>query len=353
MCVCIEAAPCAPAHSVAGIGDSGYVQVTWAFWAVLAMELQGHTAFKYVTGRRLGTSSGRGWTSVLAERWDHEAGALPSLLPRETEVAVLLSGRSLVYREGAGLRQRTPGHSGTVWLCPAGIREERIDFEQPLHDCLHIFLPPDPFAECVLQDLNIDPARAGLRYEAIAYDPFIEQIAFAINRELQAETSAGRLLVESLARSLSAYLVNRYSELSTRAIGFSSEAKPIDSRRMSRVLEFIGARLDQNFTVAELSSVACMSQAHFARAFKATTGHAPHAFVSRMRLESAKRMLADGLRPIGEIALAAGFSSQSNFSRAFRSAVGLPPGDYRRSQARSRAASGDLTQAGQRSSVAE
>ena len=102
-------------------------------------------------------------------------------------------------------KRQTPGRSGTVWLCPAGIREERIDFEQPLHDCLHIFLPADPFADCMLTDLDIDPARAGLRYEAIGYDPFIEQVAFAIVRELGAETSAGRLLVESLGRSLAAY----------------------------------------------------------------------------------------------------------------------------------------------------
>jgi AraC family transcriptional regulator len=301
------------------------------------MDLQGHTAFKYVTGRQLGTSSGRGWTNVLAERWDHEAGELPSLLPRETEVAVLLSGRSLVYREGAGLRQRTPGRSGTVWLCPAGIREERIDFEQPLRDCLHIFLPPDPFADCMLQDLDIDPARASLRYEAIGYDPFIEQVAFAINRELGSETSAGRLLVESLGRSLSAYLVHRYSELPVRQTAADPPpAKPIEGRRMSRVLEFIDAHLDQSFTVAELASVACMSHAHFARAFKATTGLAPHAFTSRMRLEFAKRMLADGRRPLTDIAFAAGFSSHSNFSRAFRNATGITPGDYRLSQARSR-----------------
>jgi AraC family transcriptional regulator len=300
------------------------------------MDLQGHTESKYVTGTQLDTSSGRGWTDVLAERWDHEAGELPSLLPRETEVAVLLSGRSLVYREGAGLRQRTPGRSGTVWLCPAGIREERIDFEQPLRDCLHIFLPPDPFADCMLQDLDIDPARASLRYEAIGYDPFIEQIAFAINRELGAETSAGRLLVESLGRSLSAYLVRRYSELPVRAAARPAAVKPIDDRRMARVLEFIDARLDQGFTVAELASVACMSHAHFARSFKATTGQAPHAFVSKMRLELAKRMLADDRRPMADIAFAAGFSSHSNFSRAFRNATGTAPGDYRRDQGRSR-----------------
>jgi AraC family transcriptional regulator len=299
------------------------------------MGLQGHAAFKYVTGRQLETSSGRGWTNVLAERWDHEAGALPSLLPRETEVAVLLSGRGLVYREGAGLRQRTPGRSGTVWLCPAGIREERIDFKQPLHDCLHIFLPPDPFDECMLQDLGIDPARAGLRYEAIRYDPFIEQVAVAINRELGAETSSGRLLIESLGRSLSAYLVHRYSELPVRPARPPS-ARRIEDRRMSRVLEFIDARLDQSFTVAELASVACMSHAHFARAFKATTGQAPHAFVSRMRLELAKRLLDDGRRPLADVAFAAGFSSHANFSRAFRNATGITPGEYRRDQTRSR-----------------
>ena len=105
---------------------------------------------------------------------------------------------------------------------------------------------------------------------------------------------------------------------------------------MSRVLEFIDAHLDQSFTVAELASVACMSHAHFARAFKATTGLAPHAFTSRMRLEFAKRMLADGRRPLTEIAFAAGFSSHSNFSRAFRNATGITPGDYRRDQTRSR-----------------
>src|SRR3954447_13675228 len=304
------------------------------------MDLQGHTAFKYVTGRQLDMSSGHGRTNVLAERWDHEAGALPSLLPRETEVAVLLSGRGLVYREGAGLRQRTPGRSGTVWLCPAGICEERIDFEQPLHDCLHIFRPPDPFDESMLQDLGIDPARAGLSYEAIRHDPFIEQVAVAINRELGAETSAGRLLVESVGRSLSAYLVSRYSEIPVRPAAMaahSPSARPIDDRRMSRVLEFMDAHLDQSFTVAELASVACMSHAHFARAFKATTGQAPHAFVSKLRLELAKRMLADGRRPMADIALTAGFSSHSNFSRAFRNATGITPGDYRRNQTRATA----------------
>lgn len=296
------------------------------------MNLQGHAAFKYVTGTQLASSKGRGWTSVLAERWRHEAGELPSVLPRDTELAVLLGGRTLVDREGAGLKQRTVGRRGTVWLCPAGIREEFIDFKQPLDDCLHIFLPAAPFADTMLQDLNVDPARVTLRYEAMGHDPFIEQVALAISRELDSETSSGRLLVEALGHALSAYLVHRFADVPVGPKTAAPSGKPIDDRRMARVVEFIDTGIEQNFTVADLAAVACMSPAHFARSFKATMGLTPHGYVSRQRLEVAKRMLADRHRPMVDIALSTGFSSQSNFARAFRDALGMTPGEFRASQ---------------------
>jgi hypothetical protein len=71
------------------------------------MSLEGHAAVKFVTGRRLASSSGGGWTNMLAERWSHAVGELPSILPRDTEIAVLLSGGTLVERQGPGLPQRT------------------------------------------------------------------------------------------------------------------------------------------------------------------------------------------------------------------------------------------------------
>ena len=97
-------------------------------------------------------------------------------------------------------------------------------------------------------------------------------------------------------------------------------------------MDFVDAHIDENFTVADVAAVACMSPAHFARSFKARTGQSPHQFVSRKRLELAEQMLLDPYRPISEIALSAGFSSQSNFSRAFRNVTGVSPGEYRASQ---------------------
>ena len=43
---------------------------------------------------------------------------------------------------------------------PAGMREDFVNVQRPAHDCPHIFLPAKPFADCILEDLDIDPARA-------------------------------------------------------------------------------------------------------------------------------------------------------------------------------------------------
>jgi AraC family transcriptional regulator len=142
-----------------------------------------------------------------------------------------------------------------------------------------------------------------------------------------AQSSAGRLHLKPLGLSV----FHRHAEI-------PSDLKPlagkvIDSRRMSRVMAFVDQHIERNFTVADLADVACMSPAHFARSFKTTTGRSPHEFVSGIRLVLAQQMLADRHLPISDIALSVGFSSQSNFSRAFRDATGMTPRDWRATSA--------------------
>jgi AraC family transcriptional regulator len=289
----------------------------------------GNSVDKYVTGRMLRTSNDRRWSHLLAEIWSHEAGELPPQLPRDTEIAIQLRGRSLVDRRGAGMHQRTLSKKGTVWLCPAGIREDFINIENPVQECLHVFLPGKPFDETMLKDLDIDPAGISIQYAAIDRDPFIEYVADQILREMEAETSTGRLLIESLGNALSAHLVHTYSARAVRLKQFSGADKPLDLKRLTRVTEFIDASVERAFTVNELASVACMSPAHFSRSFKAATGTAPHEYVSRQRLDLAKRLLLASDRLLVDIAYATGFSSQANFNRAFRKAVGTTPSAYR------------------------
>ncbi|MGR6468669.1 helix-turn-helix domain-containing protein [Rhizobium sp. PAMB 3182] len=289
----------------------------------------GHSVDKYITGTMTQTSNASGWRNILAERWCHEAGELPSLVPRETEIAILLHGRSVVDRRGGGMRQHTVARRGTIWLCPAGIEEEFISVTERMDDCLHLFLPGQPFSSTILQEFDLDPAAIELRYESIDQDPFIEFAAGQILQEMSTESAAGRLLIETLAVSLSAHLVRSYSTASSRQQGKRSSEGALDARRMRRVTDYIEFHLDEEFSVADLAEVACMSVAHFARAFKHATGTSPHAYVNGKRMALAKQRLLDDNWNVADVAIAAGFSSHANFTRAFKNSTGMTPHTFR------------------------
>jgi AraC-like DNA-binding protein len=105
----------------------------------------------------------------------------------------------------------------------------------------------------------------------------------------------------------------------------SRSARALDAKRPQRVVDFIEAKLETDIKVADLASVAALSQFHFSRAFRRATGKTPHRFVSDRRLEKAKELLAKGTMTLGQIAAVCDFSSQASFTRAFSRAARLPP----------------------------
>ena len=270
---------------------------------------------------------------VVAERRSHPAGDLPRFVPIYTEVALLLRGPSTVTRRAGGTYQRTEAVRGTVWLCPASLREDFITVSHDIAEVLHIYLPSRPFAALANDYGSQNFGAASLRYEAGFRDPLLEQIAQVMLAEMQIETSSGRLLVESLAYSLAARLLQTYSDISLNLSDPPAAEKGLDHRRLQRVLEFVEAHLEDDITVENLASTACLSRFHFARAFKAATGKTPRQHVSERRLRLAKALLTQDDRPLIEITLACDFSSQANFSRAFRRATGMAPGRYRAASA--------------------
>src|SRR5262249_52620476 len=149
--------------------------------------------------------------------------------------------------------------------------------------------------------------------------------------ELQRETSAGSMLIETLASSLAARLAQNHVGTPRSDVSARATQTGLDRRRLMRVLDYIGANLEQDLTLARLASIACVSRFHFSRAFKAAVGQSPHHYVSAKRLALAKQLLADGDQPLIHIALALRFSCQANFTRAFREATGQTPAQYRRS----------------------
>lgn len=98
------------------------------------------------------------------------------------------------------------------------------------------------------------------------------------------------------------------------------------------VRDHLHAHAVEPVTLSELSAVAGVHPVRLARVFQRCLGVTPAEYVRRLRLEIACRALAETERPIAEVALEAGYSSQAHLTRAFRAHLGATPASYRRSR---------------------
>lgn len=99
--------------------------------------------------------------------------------------------------------------------------------------------------------------------------------------------------------------------------------------RLLRVLAHIHDHVDGDLSLDALADVACMSRFHWHRVFHAMTGETLADAVRRIRLLRAANALVREDRPIEEIAARYGYSGPASFSRAFRAALGVAPGEFR------------------------
>jgi AraC-like DNA-binding protein len=84
-------------------------------------------------------------------------------------------------------------------------------------------------------------------------------------------------------------------------------------------------------SVTELAAVAGVHASHLLRTFRRHHGTTVATYVRRRRIERARTEVVKGERPLSMIALDAGFSDQSHFTRVFRQAFGETPARYARS----------------------
>jgi transcriptional regulator GlxA family with amidase domain len=84
-----------------------------------------------------------------------------------------------------------------------------------------------------------------------------------------------------------------------------------------------------DLSVAALAARAGMSARNFSRVFVAETGATPARFVSRVRIEAARRRLEETDHGVDAIAAAAGFGTAETMRRAFHRALSVSPADYR------------------------
>src|SRR5580704_14769733 len=100
--------------------------------------------------------------------------------------------------------------------------------------------------------------------------------------------------------------------------------------RLCRARDYLGDCYRERVTLENAAKQACLSPFHFNRVFAQAFGETPHEFVTRMRIEEAKRMLLAENQSVTDICFDLGYESLGSFSTRFRSLTGLSPAAFRR-----------------------
>jgi AraC-like DNA-binding protein len=101
------------------------------------------------------------------------------------------------------------------------------------------------------------------------------------------------------------------------------------NRRLLRARDAMDLTYGRPLDIGALASVACMSESHFSRSFRATFGEPPHRYLQRRRVERALFLLRCTDRSVTDICLDVGFTSLGTFSKTFHAIVGESPTEYR------------------------
>jgi len=96
-----------------------------------------------------------------------------------------------------------------------------------------------------------------------------------------------------------------------------------------RAKEFLQAHLGEPIRLARVAAAAHLSPYHFCRVFRSATGMTVTEYLSRLRVEKAKTLLANPSARVSEVAFATGFGSISQFNMVFRKWAGKSPTEFR------------------------
>ena len=101
-----------------------------------------------------------------------------------------------------------------------------------------------------------------------------------------------------------------------------------------RAVRHIESNLFSPLPLAAIARLAFSSPSTLLRHFRRDTGKTPHAYIKIRRLEEARRLIAAGRNPIGDVASLVGYENFGSFSTAFKNHFGASPSSFRKTRRR-------------------
>lgn len=271
----------------------------------------------------------RGPEIVVSDlRVNKPSGLLSEPLPGEDAYMLCLVLRALpgnsYWEEGRELGRFSleRGHTAISDLrrAPAGL------IEQPIHTML--FKLPRATINALADEINVQRID-DLRFKPGfgTFDETIMHLGLSLSSAFETPDRVNRLFMDHVTLAIAAHVARTYGGMQIAPRLVMGGLAPWQEKRSK---EMLAGSLSGALPLNDIASACGLSVSHFSRAFRNSTGRAPHAWLLQARVESAKAMLRKREIPMSDVATTCGFADRSHFARVFARIVGISPGAWRK-----------------------
>lgn len=128
-----------------------------------------------------------------------------------------------------------------------------------------------------------------------------------------------------------------FGSLISRCPGRNASRQRMVFLRLQRVRNYLSHCTQQNADVRKLALTTNYSVWRFIRVYFSVFGETPYSYISRCRMDRARKLLETGEHCVSDVALAVGFENGSSLTRAIKKRYGLSSTQIRRASDKFRA----------------
>lgn len=292
------------------------------------------TVWDALPDRPVASSRNRGWIGVTVDVHSPVSNyAVRTPAHDHHLISYCLAGSARLIQRRDGVSHDGVFFPGMSLLMPAGY-DSTWDGDAP--HCARLRIPTSLIATAAEQIGPHGISQFEIRNVFEARDLFFERVALTLAAEIErTEHPAQALIADTMSCALAAHLLRSYN-------GFEMpetyHVPPLGAKELGRLSAYIEDNIEHPIGLAELADLINVSRFHFARLFKRSTGSTAIAYVERCRIRKAQELISETDFPLAQVALMAGFSDQSHFTRRFRRHVGCTPANFARERGRRRSA---------------
>ena len=167
-----------------------------------------------------------------------------------------------------------------------------------------------------------------LHLRATDDDAWIARFTQQAVAESHARRAGGEAMLARMSEMMFVNAVRRYADqLPAESAGWLAGLR---DRFIGRALALMHEQPSHDWTIDELGRRVGLSRSALHERFAQLVGLPPMQYLAQWRMQAAAHLLLETRASISTVALEVGYDSEAAFTRAFKRAVGKPPGAWRR-----------------------